>query len=204
MNEFGSLVNVPEFRSLNVLQRALLASDGTLTELLGAVFLETMDMVKCGQEVRKGRAVHSALECMPDDTVLERQIALRGRRSSRIYVYAESQIAVDRFGPDFRAALWQTEEPIGRLARAFHLESRRELLEFRGPHADIPRQFMATPGEFVTRTYRICGGGRPVAIITEHFPVTLSLPDREGVAAVADPAGNEAGSTRQVLKLNVT
>ena len=82
-----------DISSLEPLQRVLLVTDGTLTEILEAAFLERIQLVKVLQQVVSS---HECLEWEDNEPVIERGVLLRGERSRRNYVYAKSLIAIDR------------------------------------------------------------------------------------------------------------
>ena len=81
--------------SLDPLQRILLITDGTLTEILEANFLERIRLVKLSQQVTTPNSSHTSLAPRDNENLLERKILLRGASSGRNYVYAESVIALN-------------------------------------------------------------------------------------------------------------
>ncbi len=84
---------------LGSLQRVLLVTDGTLTEILEAYFAERIVLVKVAQQVIPATASHALLNPIVGETLIERKILLQGTRSRSNYVYAESLVAVDRLAP---------------------------------------------------------------------------------------------------------
>lgn len=99
---------------LGSLQRVLLVTDGTLTEILEAYFAERIVLVKVAQQVIPATASHALLNPIVGETLIERKILLQGTRSRSNYVYAESLVAVDRLAPSFRDALLTSDTPLGR------------------------------------------------------------------------------------------
>ena len=163
--------------SLDPLQRVLLVTDGTLTEILEATFLERIQLIKVAQQVIHANASHAQLDPGPDpdhkETVIERKVLLRGEASGRNYAYAESLIAVDRLGPTFRDELLESNTPLGRLWLQHKLETFKEL---QAVHCQSANQLScyfecAAASLLLVRTYRVFSGSRPVMIITEHFPM---------------------------------
>src|SRR5262245_53884621 len=160
--------------ALDPLHRVLLVTDGTLTETLEAIFLEPIELVRVGQRNVKANASHALLEPADGETVVERKILLRGSRTGTNYVYAESLIAADRLGPEFRHGLVESDVPLGRLWIERKLETFKEFLEVRcEPAAQIP-EFGPDVSTLLVRTYRVYSAGRPVFVITEHFPSTFA------------------------------
>lgn len=150
--------------ALDPLHRVLLVTDGTLTETLEAIFLEPIELVRLGQRNVAANDSHALLQPQPGETIVERQILLRGSQSGKNYVYANSLIAADRLGPEFRRGLVESNVPLGRLWIEQRLETFKEFLEVRCGHDAADGSMM------LARTYRVHSGGRPVFVITEQFP----------------------------------
>jgi len=162
-----------EVNSLEPLQRVLLVTDGTLTEILEATFLERIELIKVAQQVISATASHAQLCPDSKDNLLERKILLRGAKSGRNYAYAESLIAFERLNPAFRDELLNSSTPLGRLWLEHKLESFKELLEVRCQMAnDLCHYFKCDDvSPLLVRTYRVFSATRPVMSITEYFPV---------------------------------
>src|SRR5271157_4961973 len=167
-----------EISSLEPLQRVLLVTDGTLTEILEATFLERIQLIKVAQQVTQANASHAQLDPDPDhkEAVMERKVLLRGEASGRNYAYAESLIAVDRLGPTFGDELLESNTPLGRLWLQYKLETFKELQAVHCQSANqLSCYFECTDASLLlVRTYRVFSGSRPVMIITEHFPTKYS------------------------------
>lgn len=161
-----------DVHSLESFQRILLVTDGTLTEILEAMFFERIRLVKVSQSVIPATASHALLEPILGEPLLKRRILLQGVRSGRNYVYAESLIAVDRLGQSFRDELLDSGVPLGRLWLDHRLETFKELQEVRCLQAEkLAHYFECDEAEsFLARTYRVFAAGRPVMVITEQFP----------------------------------
>jgi len=160
-----------DVHALDPLHRVLLVTDGTLTETLEAIFLEPIELVRVGQRNVAANESHALLQPEDGETVVERKILLRGTRSGTNYVYAESLIAVDRLGAAFQEGLVESNIPLGRLWIEQKLETFKEFLDVRcEPAADVPAEFGANGSTLLVRTYRVYSAGRPVFVITEHFP----------------------------------
>jgi len=159
------------------LQRALLTADGNVGRILEGYAGEPIEAVKLEQfSAPYGEQIH-ALELEADDERLSRRVILRGSRTGRSLLYAESVIAVARLHPMVRSGLLSTSEPIGRLLCAARAETFREVLSLsrmpawaHGAHFGIEEA-----DEVFARTYRIISGGHPAMLITEKFPTTWFL-----------------------------
>ena len=105
--------------------------------------------------------------------VMFREVIIRGIYSHTLYVYGVSYIVPDRLRQDIRERLDVQGEGIGRLLNEARVETRREVLWVgRETLAEPPRQIAGVSnGEFISRAYRIIGGGKPIVMINERFPV---------------------------------
>lgn len=165
-----------EISSLDPIQRVLLVTDGTLTEILEATFLERIQLVKVAQQVVNANASHAQLDPAAGEVLIERKILLQGKDSHRNYAYAESLIAVDRLGPSFRHELLDSDTPLGRLWLEHKLETFKELQRVRSQSADGLCHYFecAETAPLLVRTYRVFSASRPVMVITEYFPSVYS------------------------------
>lgn len=161
--------------SLQPFQRILLVTDGTLTEILEAMFCERIRLVKVSQQIIRANTSHVLLDPSPGETLIERKILLQGELSGTNYVYAESLVAVDRLGPVFRDALLNSDTPLGRLWLEHKLETFKEMQELRCQPADELNDYFECPGSarLLVRTYRVLSARQPVMVITEYFPAAF-------------------------------
>jgi chorismate-pyruvate lyase len=161
-----------EIGALEPLQRILLITDGTLTEILEAAFLERIRLLKLAQNTVTASAMPAAGDFAPQEQLLERKILLQGAASGRNYAYAESLIALDRLAPALREALLASDVPLGRLWLEHKLETFKELRDVRCEAAGGLGQHFncAATDPLLTRSYRVSSAAQPVMIITEWFP----------------------------------
>jgi chorismate-pyruvate lyase len=160
-----------ELSSLGPVQRILLVTDGTLTEILEAAFLEPVQLVKLSQTLVTSAESDARLEPVAAEKFLRRKILLRGN-SGRNYVYAESLIAVERLTPSFRNELLNSDIPLGRLWLEHKLETFKKLQEIDCRADRNLAEFFPSAAQslFLTRTYCVFSAGRPVMLVTESFP----------------------------------
>jgi len=158
-----------EIDDLGLLQKILLCTDGTVTDLIALYAGEAIHVHKVRQRV----AVHqppALLGCAGPVQVLERQILLRGRQ--RTFLYADSQFVFERFSADMQQQLLHTEQPIGLLWKQERLETFREIIDkavVRCPHLAAHFE-LPEDAWYVSRTYLIHHGGQPLGVITEQWP----------------------------------
>jgi chorismate-pyruvate lyase len=154
------------------LQRILLVTDGTVTEILEAYSGESMRLVKLLEEVTTIEDTLPGLDLRAGEQVLRRQIVLQGKMTLGNFLYADSYIALDRLDDSLRRALLESHKPIGFLIQEQRMETFREILgcgrELAGP---IAHHFHIDPADgMIWRTYRVFFRGEPIMQITEKFP----------------------------------
>ena len=161
-----------EVDKLNRELRILIATNGTLTRILGVVANDEIVLEIIDQQIRDIAPELPELEQLPSGRVLQRHILLKGRSSGNPFVAAESLIAIDQLPPAIVTSLTKTERPIGEVIAASCLETFKEAAKvWVGP----PPGWLAVAGyqnaepRIVARRYRIISEGQPVMIITEYF-----------------------------------
>lgn len=160
-----------DLNSLGLLQRILLISDGTLTDIVEAAFEEPIRLVKLALETAPALTPVDDLGVTPGQAVMRREILLQGANTGRNYVYAESHIALDALPAGLREDLVTTNRPLGRLWVEHKLETRKEILRvWRVPAGGPGVHFDDPPQGLIARTYRVISGGRPIMLISEYFP----------------------------------
>jgi chorismate-pyruvate lyase len=161
--------------SLNILQRILLISDGTLTDTLEAAFLEPIAVRKIHLTVAASPAPVPDLGIAAGEALMQRKILLHGETSGRNYIYAESLLVLDRLPQGFRTDLAETNIPVGRLWSKYKLETRKELLGvWRGPCNELAEYFRGNEQtDLLARRYRLISGGCPLMLITERIPTAF-------------------------------
>jgi chorismate-pyruvate lyase len=154
---------------LGLFERILLATDGTVTELVALYAGEAIRVRKLEQRVLDA-CTDERLACAPSARLLDRRILLVG--ATRAFLYAESQFVLDRLAPAMRDALLGSDRPIGLVWKEARLETFREVVERSiAPCAELARHFdVARSTPFVSRTYVVHHGGRPLGVITEKWP----------------------------------
>jgi chorismate-pyruvate lyase len=158
-----------EIADLSLLQRILLCTDGTVTDLIALYAGEEILVHKVRQEIVVRQPL-PILGCEGPLQVLNRQILLRGQR--RIFLYADSQFIFVRFSTDMQQQLLHTDQPIGLLWKQERLETYREIIHKAVERCPHLAHYFELPEDawFVTRTYLIYHAGRPLGAITEQWP----------------------------------
>jgi chorismate-pyruvate lyase len=169
-----------------MVQRFLLCTDGTVTRVLEDFAGEPVLVLKLCEELTKATSPAHLLDIHEPEQILVRDVLLKGSRTGRNFIYAESLLRTESLGSDLLEALLVTKTPLGLLFRERRLETFRELVtQCMEDAGDWAVHFGLDPtARAFSRTYRIVHAQRPLALITEKFPV-------EGVlqGAPAKPKG---------------
>ena len=151
------LARAASLNDLTPALRMLLITDGTVTQLLEALFLEPVAVTQGHQRMAPLGADADLLGCEAQVIALDRKVNLEGVNTGRVLVTAQSRILLETLPAGVARALERGEVGIGELLRDRQLESFREIINYGlEPHC-------------VWRRYRICTGGRPAIVICERF-----------------------------------
>jgi chorismate--pyruvate lyase len=161
-----------EIRKLNRELRILIASNGTLTRILGIVADDEIVVQIVEQQLHDEAPRIPGLEQLPSGRVLQRRILLKGRSSGHSFVAAESLVAVDLLPRAITASLTTTDRPIGEIMAASSLETFKEAAKVwigQPPDWLVLAGYRNSESKIVARRYRVIAGGQPTIIITEYF-----------------------------------
>lgn len=174
--------------SLSALQRTLLTTDGTVVQLLEAWFDDPIGLAGHQQFTTPVGPTDGDLLPVGNEEILRRRVLLRGQRTGRNYIYADTAIVLDRLDPKLREDLLQTSTPIGRLLQLHRVETLREVLRIgRRPAAALADEFgIDSADELIFRVYRIVTNARPIMLVAEHFPADPLRQSDAGPARVVD------------------
>lgn len=157
--------------ALTPLQRSLLVTDGTVTKLLEAHHAEPVAIETLRQDTMRLSADDGWLDACAGAAVINREVALRGARSGRVYVWAETLLVADRLPDSVRAGLQANPGGLGRILSESRLETRREILWWGVEEpGTLPGQIDPLGPRFLARTYRVMHAGVVLMLITERFP----------------------------------
>ncbi|HLY98535.1 MAG TPA: chorismate pyruvate-lyase family protein [Candidatus Angelobacter sp.] len=162
-----------DWGAIDLLQRILLVTDGTLTDILQVAFREPIGVRKLDPDITDSV---DALELQPGETRMDRSVVLYGQKTGTNYVYADSTLVIDRLPKKLQDELLNSDKPIGRLWSQYKVEVRKEMLHVSkcAPGRLLPHfQYMTENEQLFRRSYRLITSGRPVIIITEYFPSGL-------------------------------
>jgi beta-ribofuranosylaminobenzene 5'-phosphate synthase len=174
---------------LSPVQKILLGTDGSVTQLLESVTGHPVSVRTREQEVVKADTLAAErLNITPGDAVNHRIVELLDAATGEVLVYAESQTPVARLAPEFRDDLMKADIPIGRIIERHHIEARREILTARVTPAkdDVSGIFSICRNEpLLMRQYQIIHGGKPLIFIEEQFPYNKFLDERRVIIRTA-------------------
>jgi len=153
--------------------RALLVIDGTVTKFLEAWAMEAIVITRLNQVTYDLDEDHRWLETCAGDRIIKRQVMLVGRDTGRLYTFAESFIVSDRLSAPMQEGLDQDPGGLGKILLDSEMETRRQGLWYgQEQFENLPEPVAALwDGDFLTRTYRVIAGAKPLMLITERFPI---------------------------------
>jgi beta-ribofuranosylaminobenzene 5'-phosphate synthase len=168
---------------LSVLQKILLGTDGSVTQLLESVTGHPVEVRTREQEIVQADGIAAErLGVAPGDEVNHRIVELLDATTGEVLVYAKSQTPVARLAPEFREDLMRADIPIGKIIERHHIEARREILTAQVTPDDTGGIFPVCKNEpLLMRQYRIIHGGKPLIFIQEQFPYNQFLDERRVV-----------------------
>lgn len=156
------------------LEKALGGVGGTVTACLEQLVGEPIDAQVGSQEIVVALS-SNRLDVEAGHPLLARTATLRGRRSGRSYLYAETVLVPSRLSDGFVHRLGSTRDPIGRILEEEGITVTRAPLS--GPDrstASAPARSGSDIGEcLLARTYRVDAAGAPVMVISEWFLASL-------------------------------
>lgn len=167
---------------LSSIQKILLGTDGSVTQLLESVTGHPVSVRTLEQVIVKADAgVATHLNIAQGDEINHRVVELLDSATGEVLVYATSQTPVARLDPEFRDDLMKADIPIGKIIKSHHIEARREILSARvsPAHDEICGIFPVCRNEpMLSRQYQIIHSGEPLMFIEEQFPYNRFLDER--------------------------
>jgi chorismate-pyruvate lyase len=144
----------------------MLISDGNLTEMLQAAFLEPIIVTKLQNKASRTCQEIGELQLSTGSKIVSRQVKLSGSHSGHLYVYAETVLAADRTPSEFLSELQNTEKPLGDLLRENDLCGHKDLISAEWVPGNAEGPIYTA---FINRRYIVVHKQLPIALISEHF-----------------------------------
>ena len=157
--------------SLNLFQKVLLVTDGTVTDLLKLYSGKNIQVKIVSQELMQSGEEEFFL--CPDKTdILKRRILLCNESTN--YIYADSIFIVENISKSAQNKLLQTNQPIGLIWKDEKIETYREIIDYKLESCGLMAEYFGVPydTQMVSRVYLIYSNGRVLGMITEKFPIT--------------------------------
>ena len=170
--------------NLTPIQRILLLTDGTVTDILRAYFQEPIAVVRLSHDPVRHAEVNRALEIQTGTPVIQRHSLIQGGISKRGFILASSTLVPDRLPQTLREKIAQPELAIGQAIQSSRVETYREILDITQLGDDGQSLYGCHETEHqgvqytLQRTYRIFIDKKPCIFICERFSDQL-----DGIAA---------------------
>lgn len=159
---------------LSPVQKMLLGTDGSVTNLLEVITGSSVEIETIVQEVIPAdQSIASDLMIDPGNEVNYRVVKLKKSGTSEPLIYAVSYTPLKRLEPSFKEDLTRADIPIGAIMKKHRIESRRDITatEVQPADQEMSQIFNIFPREpLLSRNYRIVRHGQPLISITETFP----------------------------------
>jgi beta-ribofuranosylaminobenzene 5'-phosphate synthase len=170
---------------ISPVQKFLLGTDGSITQLLEAVTGKKVVIRTLVQKVvPANRAAADNLSIAEGDLVNHRIVEIKTESDGEVLIYAISDTPVNRLSPEFKDDLMKADIPIGKIIKQHHIEARREILNACVTPAsdETGKIFAICKNEPVlTRQYQIIHDKKPLIFIEEQFPYNRFLDTRRVV-----------------------
>lgn len=165
----GAIVDI---RDLGTIPRILFATDGSINHILEAYAGEPVDLARLSSRMPADPSSLEQLGGNAGERSLQRFSLLRGRRSGRVFVHADSVVMLDRLPEPVGDMLLRSGASLLKLLTQHRVGTFRESIgEWEGTDDDVAAHFGIDPSEtLVARTYQIVLARQPVAWVTETFP----------------------------------
>lgn len=141
----------------------LMKTDGTVTELIKLLAAEDLEVIKLLEE----------LSCIDNKNILNREIFLQGKSSSKNWLFAQSKIYLDNLPKEFVDDLLLKSIPIGTLWTKFRVETFKLLINQKEEVLDENMGKGFKKGDrLLSRVYHVFNKQKIIMEITEKFSVT--------------------------------
>lgn len=166
-----------QLSQLSKLQRMILITNGTLTDILEVCLLEKMSVIKLSEKTSRIPIKMPILDLNFGSKVIKRKILLQGKISKKNLIYAESIIVPERIDERFKEQLINSEKPIGKLWLEYRVETFKEIIDLSQEVAGGLSKYFQIEQEdnLFSRSYRVFSQNQPVMMITEKFPESYFL-----------------------------
>ncbi|MHA7653902.1 chorismate--pyruvate lyase family protein [Mycobacterium sp. ML4] len=172
----SSFLTDEEIRNFSRDLRILLATNGTLTRILGVLANDEIVTQVIDQDIHPAAPDAGKPEDLFEGRLLRRRALLKGASSNTIFVVAESFIAIDLVPSKLAANLIEMDGPIGESILANSIEIFKETPKVwmdTLPHWLAADEYQDTGRAAVARQYRVTIRSKPAIVITEYFPQSV-------------------------------
>lgn len=191
----SSLLTNEEIRMFSRDLRILLASNGTLTRILGILVNDEIVTQLIDQDIHASTTEMSSSEQHFDGRTLRRKVLLKGRSSGKVFVVAESVVAIDIVPPKLIDNLIEMDCPIGESILANGVEIFKEAQKIwmdTLPNWSKLNDYQDMGQEAVARRYRMTIRSQPAIVTTEYFPRNAFIDTAE--TAIVGTADEDNGA----------
>lgn len=176
---------------LSHLQKIILGTDGTVTQLIESIVDEKLVVNKLFEaDVDSDTIATTSSEQQAETHCQRRVILLQGETSGLPYLYADSLVYHGNMNVNFSRALTHSQIPIGKAWEKFQVETYKTLLSWGFEYAnELAPHFAISSHDLVLyRTYLVFSQGKKIFRITEKFPFVWYLQSEQFTASAGTTA----------------
>ncbi|MCW6109099.1 chorismate--pyruvate lyase family protein [Clostridium sporogenes] len=164
-------LNMIDLKTIDPISRILLSTNGTLTKMLEAIFMEKIEIKKILNNSFVKDYDDLVCETRENESISAREVLLKGAKTNRNYVFAKTLILNERLSDLFYNELSETDISIGLLWEKHRVELYKKFYDYEVvPVGNLAPYFnMQSNDKIYSRTYLVYIKGQPVAQITEKF-----------------------------------
>jgi chorismate-pyruvate lyase len=168
-------IDIEKLDGLNIIERILLRTDGSITILLEELLQEKLIANKIYEDFIESKRNIKEMGISKGDKYCQRTITLQGKTTGKNYLYASSIINKKKLNKQFYSTLINTEIPIGKVWDMFRFETYKTVIDWGEEPAKNLGQFFKIQknSPLLYRTYCVYSQGNPVMMITEKFPKNI-------------------------------
>ena len=156
-----------DFGKLSGVQKILLSTDGSVTDILDILYGKTQISVLEQKIIKAGNKTAGLLQINENDEINHRIVLIH--KDNLPLIRAESFTPLKRLTEDFKKELAASENAIGRILKKQNMEMRREILSMEIDRGDSVKEMFKNSGKLLNRTYKIISGGEILMWINEIF-----------------------------------
>ncbi|MCL2334832.1 MAG: chorismate lyase [Endomicrobia bacterium] len=155
------------FGKLSGVQKILLSTDGSVTDILDVLYGKTQICVLEQKIIKADNKTAKFFKINKNAEINYRVILIH--KDNLPLILAESYAPLKRLDKNLKKELNASQTPIGRILQKQNMETRREILSMGIERGNSAKELFKNTGPLLGRTYKIISGGEILIRIKEIF-----------------------------------